>query len=350
LLGNENNTQVISSLKLKNVSSPYQPVGSYAQTDFDLQEGSPLIDSGQPLTHTTSSGAGTTVPVRNARVFSDGFGIISGDMIVVGTHKGAQVTGVDVSANTIKVDRSVSWGSQDPVTLTYSGNAPDIGAREYLQATIPTPTTAIPTPTTAVPTPIDNKPGVCLSGYRDVPKTYTFQEHIQNLTCDGVVGGYEDKTFRPDTSVTRAEMAKFITNAFQLPTNTTCQPFSDVPSNHTFYPVIMSLKCNGVSSGYEDGTYKPDEPIRRGEAMKFVVRGARIGADNSSLFSYNGSDIRFADVPSDYTFYEVIMGASNQQVISGFESGLFEPDAFITRGAMAKIVDNARTTAGVSEQ
>ncbi len=102
-----------------------------AMQDYTLQAGSPCIDAGRFLTLTTASGAGTTIQVEDAVYFSDGYGLIDGDEIAVGTNPVARVTAVDYETNTISVDQSLTWEAGTPVSYPYNGSTPDIGAHEY---------------------------------------------------------------------------------------------------------------------------------------------------------------------------------------------------------------------------
>jgi hypothetical protein len=103
--------------------------------DFRLTRGSAAVDQGQPLTRTTASGAGTQVPVADVSCFSAGFRtsagkrLIPGDEIVVG-HTRARVTDVDREQSLLTVDRRLDWRKGDPVSYTYNGASPDVGAFE----------------------------------------------------------------------------------------------------------------------------------------------------------------------------------------------------------------------------
>jgi len=97
--------------------------------NFSLSDQSPDIDSGSSLTETTGAGTGTTVPVSDARYFTDGFGLVVGDAVRVGTAT-AIVTNVDYIANTITVDQKIRWNLGDGVSYIYSGMEPDRGAKE----------------------------------------------------------------------------------------------------------------------------------------------------------------------------------------------------------------------------
>ena len=97
--------------------------------DFRLLAGSPCIDAGMPLTVARSSGEGTVIEVEDALYFTDGHGIVDPDVLRVGAER-VKALKVDYEANSITVDRSVSWKQGDPVTLDYAGKGPDLGAVE----------------------------------------------------------------------------------------------------------------------------------------------------------------------------------------------------------------------------
>jgi hypothetical protein len=174
------------------------------------------------------------------------------------------------------------------------------------------------------------------------PQKYTFYDHIVRLAEDDVVGGYGDGLFRPNYPLTRGQMAKFIKNANNVDTDTSCGDFPDVDENNTFYTEITSLKCADIISGYEDGTFRSDIRVSRGEAMKFVMEGLRSTKGDDTYLGYTGQEQPLSDVPPTYTFYEHIMAAYTNDIVSGYEDGTFLPSSLTTRGAMAKMIDNAR--------
>ncbi len=102
--------------------------------DFNLSSGSNMIDKGAFLTHTTSQGSGTTIPVADARYFCDGFGVRGelGDVIQLAEQtQAARITNVDFVNNVVTIDTALSWSANQGVGLAYNGSAPDIGAYEY---------------------------------------------------------------------------------------------------------------------------------------------------------------------------------------------------------------------------
>lgn len=97
--------------------------------DFHLNNSSPCIDAGGPLTTTRVAGSGTAIEVEDALFFCDGNKVVEPDVIRVGIER-VTITAVDYDANIITVEESVSWEAGAPVFLDYTGQAPDIGAFE----------------------------------------------------------------------------------------------------------------------------------------------------------------------------------------------------------------------------
>ena len=86
----------------------------------------------------------------------------------------------------------------------------------------------------------------------------------------GIIKGYEDGSFKPDASISRAEFAA-IAARFDPDGDTTPATFSDV-SSHWARDEISVAANHGWIKGYEDGSFKPDQKITRAETMTLVNR------------------------------------------------------------------------------
>ena len=107
-------------------------VSAIMNFDFHLQLGSPAIDKGTFLTAAAAAGTGTVITVADAGYFVDGYGITDGDLIQLqGQTETARIVKVDFGANTITVDKTLTWTSGQGIALAYYGTAPDAGAFEY---------------------------------------------------------------------------------------------------------------------------------------------------------------------------------------------------------------------------
>jgi parallel beta-helix repeat protein len=101
--------------------------------DFSLRPESPAKDGGSDLTITITTGNGKAIPVEDARYFFDGFGLVEGDLIQVGSNNPVRIIEIDYYSNIITVDTSIIWNAGDEVSYPYSGFTPDIGALEFDQ-------------------------------------------------------------------------------------------------------------------------------------------------------------------------------------------------------------------------
>ncbi|MFS0726399.1 amidase family protein [Paenibacillus sp. 1P07SE] len=109
------------------------------------------------------------------------------------------------------------------------------------------------------------------SSFRDVSATHWASDYIGAAALSGVLNGYTDGTFRPNEQLNRAEMAALIARAFQL-SGTSSLQFSDVRSDSWASAYIDALAANQITTGYEDGSYRPDRLITRAEFATMIAR------------------------------------------------------------------------------
>ena len=110
--------------------------------------------------------------------------------------------------------------------------------------------------------------------FSDVPKSHPFYKEIEWMAARGITTGYGDGTFRPSDSVNRDAMAAFFYRYANSPqfAAPAASPFKDVPANSQFYKEIAWLAEQGITKGWDDGTYRPGEPIHRDAMAAFLYR------------------------------------------------------------------------------
>ena len=99
--------------------------------------------------------------------------------------------------------------------------------------------------------------------YVDVTETTVGFDSIAKMTQQGVFVG-SNQHFYPGNTLTRAQMAIILVQAFHL-TGTSTHTFNDVSPNHGAATYISILSENQITVGYSDGTFKPNDPITRAE-------------------------------------------------------------------------------------
>ena len=112
--------------------------------------------------------------------------------------------------------------------------------------------------------------------FPDVADDYAYRNAIYKLVDKGIINGISEDgvlKFKPDKTITRAEFAKmlavYLIGDESLLTATTDR-FPDCTS-HWANKFIAYAVSAGIINGYEDGTFRPDNPVKYGEAIKMLV-------------------------------------------------------------------------------
>ncbi len=157
-------------------------------------------------------------------------------------------------------------------------------------------------------------------------------EYIEDLYENGIVSGYDDGTFMPNQDVTRAEFLKMVMEALGYEASSETASFLDVTEDDWYYDYVNSAWASGLIAGYQDGgVFLPDQTITRAEAMSILTKALGLDTEGSYFFSV------FEDVTEDWQV-SYVMTAYNLDIVSGYETGGFGPNDNLTRAQAAKIV------------
>ncbi len=171
-----------------------------------------------------------------------------------------------------------------------------------------------------------------LAAYSDIDgETLSWAgEAIEYLDKNSVINGYEDGSFRPGNSVTRAEFAKMLSLSFELKTGETS--YDDI-DGHWAYNYILSA----ADMVFADGTYfKPDEKASREFIAYALVKALNLKAENTDALSKftDSSDI------SALAFDELTAAVENS-IIKGYEDNTLRPQSDVTRAEAAALIYRA---------
>jgi hypothetical protein len=98
------------------------------------------------------------------------------------------------------------------------------------------------------------------------------KEYIVQLGERSLIKGYSDGTFRPAAPLTRAEFASLMVGAFgNSPEVQKAVTFKDVPKSNWAWQFIQTVSKKRFFSGYPDGTFRPEQPILRVEAISVIA-------------------------------------------------------------------------------
>lgn len=108
--------------------------------------------------------------------------------------------------------------------------------------------------------------------FTDIPGNHTYSSAIKYLKDNRIVKGYEDGTFRPDKTLNRAEALKLILEANSLYAESTeKQNFNDITNTDWFAPYVQTAFKRNIVKGYEDGTFRPGSTVSRAEFLKMAI-------------------------------------------------------------------------------
>lgn len=107
--------------------------------------------------------------------------------------------------------------------------------------------------------------------FKDVDSSSDSSGYIASAVDKGIITGFPDKTYRPNVPVTRGQMANLISRAFELKTEVPMK-FSDVQKQSSSYVHISRILAEGITQGYPDGTFKPNQSITRAQFSAFLAR------------------------------------------------------------------------------
>lgn len=175
--------------------------------------------------------------------------------------------------------------------------------------------------------------------FNDLDENHWAYEVVNSLSSKGVINGYEDNTFRPDNTVTRAEFIKLITKGEEIlgsTANTKSDAsiqFSDVSESDWYHDIVIYSAQNGYITG-SDGYFRPNDEITRQDAAVIIYRFV------SSMQTLGGNKV-FND-RSDISDYarESVSRLAASGIISGVGNNMFDPLNSLTRAQAAQLVYN----------
>ena len=161
----------------------------------------------------------------------------------------------------------------------------------------------------------------------DVPTGLNGKDHYAYII------GYGNNDVRPQNNITRAEVAtiffRLLTDETREANMTKSNSYNDVKDGDWFCCAVSTLSKMGIIKGYEDGSFKPNDPISRAE---FAAIAARFDPDGDK------TPASFFDLTSHWAKDEISI-AANHGWIKGYEDGSFKPDQKITRAETMTLVN-----------
>ncbi|WP_155590758.1 InlB B-repeat-containing protein [Lysinibacillus cavernae] len=167
--------------------------------------------------------------------------------------------------------------------------------------------------------PQDPQPSKPIVTFSDVEGHWA-KAMMEELATLGIIQGYEDGTFRPNTPISRMHVAVLLTRAFSLKIVREADDFSDVASTHPYYEAIQALQQAGIVDG-SNGAFRPTENMTRAQLAKVLVGVLGLTPEGASSF---------VDVDSTHWSSGYIAVLEREGITLG-DNGNFHPNVPVTR-------------------
>ena len=171
------------------------------------------------------------------------------------------------------------------------------------------------------------------NSYSDVSSNNWFNNAVSTLSNAGIISGYPDGTFKPNAPITRAEFAAIATRFSDASYTGRCT-FTDVPADHWAANAIALAQDLGWINGYSDGTFKPNQPITRAEAMTLINRVLERAVDRDHMLA---DMVTWTDNRPGSWYYEAVQEATNSHEYT--RTGVYVPSQSFCYENWVKILE-----------
>jgi parallel beta-helix repeat protein len=168
------------------------------------------------------------------------------------------------------------------------------------------------------------------------------QAYIQNLASQGVIAGFNDGTFRPNQPVTRAQFAAIINKAFAPIPARNATKFADVSSKSWAAAPIQTAYQGGFLQGYPGNKFLPEQPIPKVQVLVSLASGLKLRSEDTSVLSV------YSDAKSIPNYaLTAVAGATKQEMVVNYPIvNQLNPNQQATRAEVAAYVYQALVKSG----
>lgn len=172
--------------------------------------------------------------------------------------------------------------------------------------------------------------------FSDLKKLSWAQEAIGAMAARGIVQGTTENSFSPSAPVNRADFITLLVRALELKgTGQAAANFSDAPADAYYSSELAIAKQMGLITGYADNTFQPDSPISRQDMM---VTAARALAAAGKAYSASGNLATYTDAAEVSGYAKDSIASLVQYGIVNGKNGMLAPGDTLTRAEAAVIV------------
>ncbi|MBO3461587.1 fasciclin domain-containing protein [Aetokthonos hydrillicola Thurmond2011] len=197
------------------------------------------------------------------------------------------------------------------------------------------------------PSPTSTSNVTSKSTFSDIGSTYWGRPFIQALAKRNIITGFNDGTFRPNQPVSRAEFAAMIQKAFNKKSVRQSSPaeFKDVRPNYWASSAIREAYETGFMSGYPGNLFLPNQTISKVDAIIALVNGLSLSS-NGNTSNNLSTHYKDASLIPDYAVNAVAAATNDNLVVNYPNVKRFNPWMPVTRVEAAALLYQALVTQG----
>ncbi|KPQ34088.1 MAG: S-layer homology domain [Phormidesmis priestleyi Ana] len=183
--------------------------------------------------------------------------------------------------------------------------------------------------------------------FADVPNNYWAKPYIDALSSRELISGFQDGDFKPEQPVTRAQIANIVSRTFELTADKENLEFADVTGDYWAKESIGEVVRGGFMTGFPNDTFAPNDPVTRAQALTTLVTGLGIEPPTNIQASLD----RYADANTIPNWANEKMAAATVGglVVNYPELPQLNPTQPTTRAELAAFLYQALAKQGVVE-
>lgn len=178
-------------------------------------------------------------------------------------------------------------------------------------------------------TPEEQEPESVVVTFNDISEHWA-KEMIEELASQGIITGYPDGSFRPNEYIKRQHVALIFNRTFKFEPTREAISFSDVGPHHSYYEAVTTLQKAGIIDG-ANGAFHPEDWLTRAQMAKILVGALQMTPGGTSSFQ----DVSINDWSYDY------IAALEQAGIALGTNGKFKPNEPVTRAQLVAFLSRA---------
>ena len=180
--------------------------------------------------------------------------------------------------------------------------------------------------------------------FTDVSKGEWYYDGVNDLYRRGIMDGTTETLFAPSQGLSRGQLAMIFYRMAGEPEVTAKDTYSDVPAGLWCAKAVTWASANGLVLGYEDGTFRPDQPVQRQQLVAMLFRYAAFCGMSAVTLEENLLSFRDVGAVSGYA-RPAMNWAVGQGILLGSENYLM-PREQATRAQVAMVLHRYLTLLG----